>query len=204
MDHRGGAQMVARSLDVEVRRFARRDLQRVLAIERASFGKDAWPPELFLEYWRASPELFLIAKHRRRIAGYSITRTDWRGAELESIAVHPRLRGRGVAQALIEATLLSLRSAGVRALRLMAGTSNEPALRFYRRLGFIRVQEGQALLWPGSRRLAHAFGATAKKASPRIGTARRQPESARTRPPRPRGCVGAGSRTTPPPAARMP
>jgi len=141
LDHRGGAQMVARSLDVEVRRFARRDLQRVLAIERASFGKDAWPPALFLEYWRASPELFLIAKHRRRIAGYSITRTDWRGAELESIAVHPRLRGRGVAQALLEATLLSLRSAGVRALRLMAGTSNEPALRFYRRLGFIRVRK---------------------------------------------------------------
>jgi ribosomal-protein-alanine N-acetyltransferase len=128
---------------VEVRRFARRDLERVVAIERASFGKDAWPPELFLEYWRASPELFLIAQVRnqsaaRRIAGYSITRIDWRGAELESIAVDPLYRGRGVAQALLNATIVRLRSG---ALRLMVGTDNEPALRFYERFGFTRVRK---------------------------------------------------------------
>jgi [ribosomal protein S18]-alanine N-acetyltransferase len=130
--------MVARSLDVEVRGFARRDLERVLEIERASFGKDAWPPELFLEYWRASPELFLIAKHRRKIAGYSITRTDWRGPELDSIAVDPLDRGRGVAQALLNATIARLRSG---TLRLMVGTDNEPALRFYQQFGFIRVRK---------------------------------------------------------------
>src|SRR6202050_5950840 len=90
---------------IDVRRFARRDLERVVAIERASFGKDAWPPELFLEYWRASPEFFLIATLGRRIAGYSITQTDWRGAELESIAVDPQYRGRGVAQAVLDATV---------------------------------------------------------------------------------------------------
>jgi [ribosomal protein S18]-alanine N-acetyltransferase len=130
--------MVARSLDVEVRGFARRDLERVLEIERASFGKDAWPPELFLEYWRASPELFLIAKHRRKIAGYSITRTDWRGPELDSIAVDPLYRGHGVAQALLNATIARLRSG---TLRLMVGTDNEPALRFYQQFGFIRVRK---------------------------------------------------------------
>jgi ribosomal-protein-alanine N-acetyltransferase len=138
--------MVARSLDVEVRRFERRDLRRVAEIERASFGQDAWQPKLFLAYWRASPELFLIAEDRsksagRGIAGYSIARIDWRGGDLESIAVDPPYRGRGVAQALLQATLVSLRSAGVGALRLMVSTANEPALRFYQRFGFVRVRK---------------------------------------------------------------
>ena len=122
----------------EVRQFARRDLRRIVEIERASFGKDAWPSELFLEYWRAAPDLFLIARDRGKIAGYSITRADWRGAELESIAVDPRYRGRGIAQALLQATIAGL-SRG--ALRLMVSTANEPALRFYQRFGFIRVRK---------------------------------------------------------------
>jgi [ribosomal protein S18]-alanine N-acetyltransferase len=123
---------------VEVRPFERRDLERVLAIERASFAKDAWTAELFLEYWRACPELFLIARDRHRIAGYSITRTTWRGAELESIAVDPLYRGRGVAQALLHATISRL---GGGSMRLMVSTANEPALRFYERFGFTRVRK---------------------------------------------------------------
>jgi ribosomal-protein-alanine N-acetyltransferase len=126
---------------IEIRRFAVRDLERLVAIERASFGKDAWPAELFLAYWRTHPELFLIAKHRRKTAGYSITRTDWRGAELESIAVDPDCRGRGVAQALLNASIARLRSAGTGVLRLMVETENAPALRFYQRFGFIRVRK---------------------------------------------------------------
>jgi [ribosomal protein S18]-alanine N-acetyltransferase len=110
----------------------------VVDIERASFGKDAWPAELFVEYWRHGPELFLIARVGRRIAGYSITRTSWRGAELESIAVDPRYRGRGVAQALLDATLAQLPAGAV--LRLMVSTANDAALRFYRQYGFVRTR----------------------------------------------------------------
>jgi ribosomal-protein-alanine N-acetyltransferase len=122
---------------IEVRLFHRRDLGRVVEIERDSFGKDAWPAEAFAEYWRESPELFLIALLGRRIAGYSIARTDWRGAELESIAVNPQFRGRGVAQALLDATVARLPAV---TLRLMVSTTNAPALRFYRQYGFVRTR----------------------------------------------------------------
>jgi ribosomal-protein-alanine N-acetyltransferase len=122
---------------VEIRLFERRNLNRILEIERASFGKDAWAAQAFVEYWRASPELFLIARQGRRIAGYSIAQTNWRGAELESIAVDPRYRGRGVAQALLDATVVRLRPA---TLRLMVSTSNAGALRFYRQYGFVRTR----------------------------------------------------------------
>jgi [ribosomal protein S18]-alanine N-acetyltransferase len=136
-------------VSIEVRRFTRRDLDRVVRIERASFGKDAWQPELFLEYWRTSPELFFIALHSRKLAGYSITRTDWRGAELESIAVDRPYRGRGVAQALLNATIARLRSRGAGALRLMVSTKNESALRFYERSGFTRVRKVKRYYGPG-------------------------------------------------------
>jgi ribosomal-protein-alanine N-acetyltransferase len=121
-------------------------LRRVVEIERASFGKDAWTAEFFLQYWRACPELFLIAKDRRRIVGYSITRTTWRGAELESIAVDPSYRGRGVAQALLNATLPRLRA---RSTSLMVSTANEPALRFYEQFGFTRVRKVKGYYGPG-------------------------------------------------------
>jgi len=122
---------------IQIRPFERRNLKRIIEIERASFGKDAWAAEAFVEYWRASPELFLTARQGRRIAGYSITQTNWRGAELESIAVDPRYRGRGVAQALLDATVAKLQPV---TLRLMVSTSNAAALRFYRQYGFIRTR----------------------------------------------------------------
>jgi ribosomal-protein-alanine N-acetyltransferase len=120
---------------IDVRPFERTNLDRIVEIERDSFGKEAWPAEAFVQYWRESPEFFLVARQGRRIAGYSITRTNWRGAELDSIAVDPQYRGRGVAQALLDATVAQLRSG---TLRLMVSTANAPALRFYRQYGFVR------------------------------------------------------------------
>ncbi len=125
---------------IEVRTFERRNLKRILEIERDSFGRDAWPAEAFIEYWRRNPEFFLIARQGRRVAGYSIARMNWRGAELESIAVHPGYRGRGVAQALLDATLARLRTESAHCVRLMVSTSNTSALRLYRSYGFKRTR----------------------------------------------------------------
>jgi ribosomal-protein-alanine N-acetyltransferase len=125
---------------VDVRPFERRNLGRIVEIEQDSFGKDAWPAELFIEYWRRSPELFLVARQGRRIAGYSISRVNWRGAELESIAVDPRYRGQGIARSLLDATVVRLRSQSTGVLRLMVSTANAPALRFYREYGFVRTR----------------------------------------------------------------
>jgi ribosomal-protein-alanine N-acetyltransferase len=121
----------------------------VVAIERLSFGRDAWQPELFLEYWHATPELFFVAQIGSRIAGYSIARIDWRGGDLESIAVDPRFRSRGVAQALLATLIDKLRAQGVRALRLMVSVENESALRFYRRSGFVRIRRVKEYYGPG-------------------------------------------------------
>jgi [ribosomal protein S18]-alanine N-acetyltransferase len=125
---------------VEVKRFEPGDLARVLAIEQSSFQEDAWDEKLLLEYHRHCPDLFFIATLGRRPAGYAITCVNWRGAELASIAVDPRDRRRGVAQALLDYTRSHLRAKHIKAWRLMVAVDNEPGIRFYEEYGFKRTR----------------------------------------------------------------
>ncbi len=125
---------------IEVKRFELGDLQRVLAIEQSSFAEDAWDRKLFLQYHRQCPDLFLIAKVGRGIVGYAITCVNSRGAELASIAVHPRDRRRGVAKALLDYTGSHLRAKRIKTWRLTVATENEPGIRFYEEYGFKRTR----------------------------------------------------------------
>jgi ribosomal-protein-alanine N-acetyltransferase len=123
---------------IEIRPFHARDLARILEIEQASFGSDAWDRGLFLEYFRSCPELFLVARHGRRIGGYIITCAGPNEAELVSIAVDPLDRLRGLGRAMLDATLAQLRLRRAGTWWLMVETSNDAAIRFYESYGFLR------------------------------------------------------------------
>jgi ribosomal-protein-alanine N-acetyltransferase len=127
---------------IQVQRFERPDLDRVIQIEEASFGSEAWDRKLLLEYFRIAPQLFLVAKARRRIQGYSITvaLAGSRSAELVSLAVDPRARRQGVGRALMEATRVELRARNLKSWWLMVRTTNESAVRFYEKCGFVQVR----------------------------------------------------------------
>jgi len=90
-----------------------RHLDRILQIERASFGRDAWPRKSFLEYYDDCRELFLVAKFSRRIAGYIIVCEEARDAEIASLAIDPVYRRQGLAAALIGRVLRELRAGGI-------------------------------------------------------------------------------------------
>jgi ribosomal-protein-alanine N-acetyltransferase len=137
-------------LHLRIRQFEKDDLPGIMRIERASFHHDAWPRELFLEYCAAEPVLFLVAKVDGRIAGYSIAtlalpNRDCKGgatavrAEIESLAVLPRDRNRGIATALLKATIRKARRSGAGVLSLMVRRNNQSAIQLYRKLGFVRV-----------------------------------------------------------------
>jgi ribosomal-protein-alanine N-acetyltransferase len=117
-----------------------RHLARVLRIERASFGAEAWPRKYFLELYRDCREFFVVAKVRGRIAGYAVACAEKRNAEIASLAVHPDYRRRGVADALMRHALRELRAAGVRRVELMVRTGNSAGAALYRSLGFRRVR----------------------------------------------------------------
>ena len=95
-------------------------MPRILRIERASFGSEAWPRKYFLELYRDCRAFFVVAKVGGRIAGYAVACMAKRNAEIASLAVHPDYRRRGVADALMRHTLRELyRSLGFRRVRMV-------------------------------------------------------------------------------------
>jgi ribosomal-protein-alanine N-acetyltransferase len=144
-----------------IRKFEIADLDRVLAIEQASFGEDAWDEKLFLAFYRRCADLFLNAIVGRRIAGYSITCAGSRNAELASIAVDPRHRRHGVAETLLNHTLAELRSRKIKTWWLMVGVENEAAIRFYAKYGFKRQKMVKGYYGPGRNAWRMRFKATA-------------------------------------------
>ena len=124
-----------------VRPFRPSDLEKLLDLERASFGPDAYDRNLFAEYARVCGGLFLVVERTApvRFAGYSIAcipRSRPEIANLISIAVVPEFRGKGAASLLLSSTIHRLKLRGVNRLTLMVRQSNATAIRFYQRHGF--------------------------------------------------------------------
>jgi ribosomal-protein-alanine N-acetyltransferase len=132
-----------------IRPFQPRDLDRILKIEQDSFGPDAWDRELFLEYFRRCPDLFLVAQRPRKIGGYIITCIGSKGAELVSIAVDPGDRLRGLGRAMLDQTRAQLRSRRVNTWWLMVAIANEPAIHFYENYGFERRRRSKGYYGAG-------------------------------------------------------
>jgi ribosomal-protein-alanine N-acetyltransferase len=125
---------------IQIVPFRLRQLDRILQIERASFGRDAWPRKAFLEYYDDCRELFFVGKFSRRIAGYIIGCVEAGGGEITSLAVHPDYRRRGLAAALIGRVLRELRAGGIRRVELMVRVGNTAGEQLYRSFGFRRVR----------------------------------------------------------------
>ncbi|HEX3742875.1 MAG TPA: N-acetyltransferase [Bryobacteraceae bacterium] len=123
-----------------VRLFRPADLDRILQIEHASFGEYAWDRNLFADYYHKCGRLFLVAVKDRNICGYILTCTGGRtdSAELVSLAVDPKDRGRGIATLLMDSTLRRLRRAGIPRVFLMVKVTNLTAIRFYERYDFCK------------------------------------------------------------------
>jgi putative acetyltransferase len=61
------------------------------------------------------------------------------GFELAKMAVEPTARGRGYGDLLMRAAIAFARQAGARRLTLVSNTRLEPAIRLYRKHGFVEV-----------------------------------------------------------------
>jgi ribosomal-protein-alanine N-acetyltransferase len=119
-----------------VRRVRARDLDRILEIEHASFGKDAYDRKLFADFSDKCGDLFLVAVGANKLWGYIVTCARGDIAELVSVATHPDVRREGVASRLLESTLRRLRRRGIRRFSLMVRTTNRRARAFYEKYGF--------------------------------------------------------------------
>jgi ribosomal-protein-alanine N-acetyltransferase len=123
-----------------IRRARALDVPRILEIEIASFGPDAYDRNLFAEYTRTCGELFLVALRGTQVVGYAITCLCRDRADLISVAVHPKVLGKGAAQALMDSILRRLKRRGVDRIVLTVKVTNVRARTFYERYGFRKLR----------------------------------------------------------------
>jgi ribosomal protein S18 acetylase RimI-like enzyme len=80
------------------------------------------------------------------IAGSFLDQNDRTRANLISMWTAPTHRKRGIGRLLVNEVLNWARGRNARALQLMVTSNNEPAIRFYQRLGF--TQTGRTETYP--------------------------------------------------------
>ena len=115
-----------------------RDAPAIAALHGASFQRGWSEQEI---------EGMLLDRHvvthralaRAKLAGFIMSRLVEDEAEILSVAVARRQRGRGLARELLNLNLRRLAGLGARAVFLEVDEHNDPALRLYRRAGFSEV-----------------------------------------------------------------
>src|SRR5262249_29954697 len=83
---------------------------------------------------------YVAADARRNVVGFAMLRTtSVDEAELLTIVVDPRWRGKGVGAALLDAVFADLLMSPVRRLFLEVAEDNAPAVTLYRHRGFADI-----------------------------------------------------------------
>ena len=129
---------------MKIRRFSLSDLGRVVRIERASFGPEAYSLTTFLAHlFRDRKGLFVAEDGDGAVVGYVLARVGlrWLGVRrggITSIAVGPAHRRRGFGRALMAAALRHLQESGVEEADLEVKVANRAAQSLYQACGFVQ------------------------------------------------------------------
>jgi len=126
-----------------IRRMRPDDLPEMMAIERVAF-RNPWSTELVRRELTHEWSTILIAEEptpqgQMRLLGFSIFWLVQDELHILNVATDPENRHRGVARAVLNATLDEARDRRCTVATLEVRRSNEPALRLYRSFGFRAV-----------------------------------------------------------------
>ena len=115
-----------------------RDAARLAQLHGASFHR-GWGEGEFEAMLRERNTLVHRLRLGRKIIGFAASRMAADEAEILSIAVDERHRGRGLSRNLLLTHLGHLAGMGVRTIFLEVEENNQPARKLYERLGFAVV-----------------------------------------------------------------
>ncbi len=121
-----------------IRELAPGDIDGVMAVETVSFPSP-WTAAMFLEEIgrEFSDALVAVGEPGGDVLGYAVCWTVAGESHLLNIAVRPDARCGGVGAALVEECIRRSAAAGARRMSLEVRPGNGPALRLYRRYGFV-------------------------------------------------------------------
>ncbi len=112
-----------------------RDSHRLAQLHRASFHR-GWGEGEFDQMLSERNTLVHRLRLKGRTIGFSVSRLAADEAELLSIAVDEKYRGRGLSRDLLHTHLGHLAGRGIRTVFLEVEENNQPARRLYQRAGF--------------------------------------------------------------------
>jgi [ribosomal protein S18]-alanine N-acetyltransferase len=115
-----------------------RDAPRLAQLHGASFHR-GWGESEFEQMLRERNTLVHRLRLGGTVIGFAVSRMAADEAEILSIAVDERHRGRGLSRNLLLTHLGHLAGRGVRTIFLEVEENNQPARRLYERLGFAVV-----------------------------------------------------------------
>ena len=110
-----------------IRKCKEKDIEEVTKIENLSF-KYPYPLIVFYDYLQ---KIFLVAEENGNIVGYAIG--DKERHLIVSIAVHPDYRRQKIGSKLMNSILRQMNEYAI----LQVRKSNEAAIKFYKKLGFV-------------------------------------------------------------------
>ncbi len=109
------------------------------ALERSTFGVDAWSLPTVLSELGGEDRFTVVAIVDGAMVGYAITMRAGDVVDLLRIAVHPSHQRQGIAHALLAATLDRARSDRADRMLLEVSADNRAAVAFYAREGFVEI-----------------------------------------------------------------
>lgn len=122
--------------DWSVRRATARDLDSVLAIERAWPALTQWSRKLFEDELGSERSRFIVAEREGNILGYACLRIVAPEAELLDIAVSPEAARSGIGRDLLGRLHDEARAADCGKIFLEVRESNAPARALYGAFGY--------------------------------------------------------------------
>jgi ribosomal-protein-alanine N-acetyltransferase len=118
-----------------------RDARELARIHATGFYR-GWPEAEFTSFLaeRNTP-VYVACDAKRRIAGFALIRIAADEAELLTIAVDPKWRGKRIGQALLRAAFEDLLMSPARRMFLEVSEDNAPAIRLYKGQGFTTISQ---------------------------------------------------------------
>ena len=118
-------------------------LDKLLAIEKQSFGKEAFTKQHIAYLMKDYNAIALAARVNDEIEGFVIARIDMERnlplGHILTLDVSPSHRRKGIAQKLLRETEALLKQKGVNECRLEVREDNVAAITLYRKLGYKKI-----------------------------------------------------------------
>lgn len=116
------------------------DLTILVDLEALTFPEDPWSPFMLADELSSPASRYWIAMDEAGVPiGYGGVKVGGDQADVMTIGVAPRARGRGVGRAILDALLEWARQVGAVEIFLDVRPSNEGAIALYNSRGFVEI-----------------------------------------------------------------